>query len=70
MAHLFIIIFLAVILYCLGSALYYLVNEKNKSDALKVVRALGWRIGLSIGLFFLLLIMYATGFIVPHGIGQ
>lgn len=70
MMRLFILFFLAVILYCLGSALFYLVRERSEKDARGVVRALSWRIGLSLGLFFLLLIFYALGWIHPHGVGE
>ncbi len=65
-----IVIFLLVILYSLGSALYYLARESNESDSIKVVKALSWRIGLSLLLFFLLFIAYALGWITPHSIGR
>lgn len=68
--RIFILGFLVLILYCLGSALFYLVKERDTKDARRVIYALSWRIGLSVGLFFLLLVMYAMGWIVPHGIGQ
>ncbi len=61
-----IILFLLVILYSLGSGLYFLVREKGKST--KVVKALTWRISLSLLLFFLLFVAYALGWITPHGI--
>ena len=44
----------------------YLVREPHGSK--KTVRALTWRIGLSVGLFVLLLLAFATGLIEPHGI--
>ncbi len=63
-----IVLFLLIILYSLGSALYYLVHESNASDSDRVVKALTWRIGLSLLLFVLLFIAYALGWITPHSI--
>lgn len=60
-----LIIFLG-ILASLGSALFYLVQDKGKSD--RSVRALTFRIGLSLGLFVFLMILAATGVIQPHGL--
>jgi hypothetical protein len=53
-----------VILGSLASALYYLIRDKGHSD--RTVRALTWRIGLSITLFVLLMAGYYTG-IIPRG---
>lgn len=61
-----IILFLIVILYCLGSGLFYLVREHDKEDSERVVKALTWRIGLSILLFALLFVAFAFGWITPH----
>lgn len=60
-----IVLLLLLILYSLGSALYYLVKEKpgNSTD---VVKALTWRIGLSLFLFFLLFFAFWMGWITPH----
>jgi putative copper export protein len=62
-----IILFLIIILYSLGSALFYLVRD-NKKDETRVVTALTWRIGLSMLLFVLLMIAFAMGWITPHAI--
>ncbi len=59
-----IVIFLLLILYSLGSALYYLVFEKNNST--RVVKALTWRISLSLLLFILLFIAFWFNWITPH----
>lgn len=56
-----VIVFLLFILGSLGSALYYLIRDKGKSD--RTVKALTWRIGLSITLFILLMAGYYTGLI-------
>jgi hypothetical protein len=63
---LLIIVFLLFILYALGSGLYFLVKDKSRSN--RVVKALTWRISLSLLLFVLLFIAYALGWIKPHGI--
>jgi hypothetical protein len=64
---LIVILFLVIIIYCLGSGLFFLAREK-KGDATRVVKALTWRIALSIVLFILLFIAYAMGWIAPHTI--
>jgi hypothetical protein len=62
-----IILFLLIIIYSLGSALYFLVRDK-KSDEIRMVKSLSWRIGLSMLLFVLLFIGFALGWISPHPI--
>ena len=61
-----VVIVLIAIIASLASALYYLVKKEEESE--KLVRALTWRIGLSISLFFLLIIAFFMGWIQPHGI--
>lgn len=63
---LIIILFLGVIFYSLGSALFYLIRDQGDSD--RVVKALTWRIGVSLFLFVLIFIAYAFGWITPHTI--
>lgn len=65
-----IVIFVAVIV-SLGSALFHLVKRKGQDDeqSQKTARALTFRIGLSLVLFILLFIAYASGLLQPHGIG-
>lgn len=60
-----ILIFILFILGSLFSALYYMIRDKGQST--RMVRALTWRIGLSITLFLILMIGYHFGFITPHG---
>ncbi|MFK5949656.1 MAG: twin transmembrane helix small protein [Methylococcales bacterium] len=64
----FIIVFLF-ILFSLGSALYHLLIRKDKEDPAKTVKALSYRIGISILLFISLYIALITGLIKPTGIG-
>jgi hypothetical protein len=52
-------------LYALGSALFSLLR-RGDGDSERMVKALTWRIGLSLGIFILLMIGYATGLITPH----
>ncbi|OGT47037.1 MAG: hypothetical protein A3E83_04120 [Gammaproteobacteria bacterium RIFCSPHIGHO2_12_FULL_41_20] len=52
------------IFFALASALYYLVMDKAESK--RVVKALTWRIALSLILFILLMIAFAMGWITPH----
>jgi Na+-driven multidrug efflux pump len=59
-----VILFLIVILASLGSALYYMIRDKGRSE--RAVKALTVRITLSIVLFILLIVGYATG-IIPRG---
>ncbi|MFM9433334.1 hypothetical protein ACFDR9_000369 [Janthinobacterium sp. CG_23.3] len=54
------------ILGSLGSALFYLMRDKGKSN--RTVHALALRVGLSITLFLLILLGYKLGYITPTGI--
>ncbi|HEV7855829.1 MAG TPA: twin transmembrane helix small protein [Herminiimonas sp.] len=54
------------ILGSLGSALFFLMKDKGKSD--RTVKALAMRVGFSIALFILLLVAYRLGLIQPTGI--
>lgn len=63
-----IITFVAIV-YSLGSALYHLVKHRDNQDSEKTYRALTLRIGLSMALFVLLFIAFATGLLRPQGIG-
>jgi hypothetical protein len=58
---------LLAIVFSLGSALFHLSRNRDDSSG-KMVRALTWRIGLSVALFILLMIGWATGLISPHEI--
>jgi hypothetical protein len=60
-----IVVFIA-ILASLGSALYQLTRRGG--DSKKMIRALAIRVGLSIALFLLLMILWYFGIIAPHGL--
>lgn len=61
-----VVILLLVILASLFSALVFLVRDRGTTN--RTVRALTWRVGLSIGLFLLLLLAGWMGWIEPHGL--
>jgi len=67
-AKLFVIVILFAIIFSLGSALWQL--SRGTGDSSKMLRALTWRIGLSVVLFILLLVGYFTGVITPLGAGR
>jgi hypothetical protein len=56
-----IIVFIALILLSLGSALVYLIRDKGSST--RTVKALTIRVGLSIALFLFLMAGYYFGFL-------
>lgn len=60
-----IAIFIA-ILGSLGSALVFLIKDPGGST--RTAKALTARIGISIGLFVLLFVLWWLGIITPHGI--
>ena len=60
-----IVAILVLILLSLGKALYHLTSVKP-DDGAKMVKALAWRIGLSVGLFLLLIAAYYAGWITPQ----
>ena len=66
MLKLIIVLLLLVILYNLGAGLYYMMTDKGKTN--RTVRALTWRIGLSVLLILLVIVGIATGVIQPHGV--
>ena len=60
-----IILMLVLIIGSLGKALYHL-SSATPQDSGKMVKALTWRIGLSVGLFVLLMLAYYRGWIYPQ----
>jgi len=55
---------LVLILISLGKALFHLSSTKQE-DGGKMVKALAWRVGLSVSLFLLLILAFALGWIQP-----
>jgi hypothetical protein len=56
---------LAVILISLAKALFHMTSARPQ-DGAKMVKALAWRIGLSVALFVLLIVAYYSGWIDPQ----
>lgn len=59
-----VVFVLILIVGSLGSALFVMLKDHGQSD--RTVKALTIRVGLSIGLFLLLVVGYAMGLITPH----
>ena len=65
---LIIVAFFIVIVYNLGAGLFYMMSDKGTTN--RTVKALTWRIGLSVLLILLIIAGIFTGIIKPHGLGQ
>jgi len=59
-----VLVLLLLIVVSLGKALFHL-SSSRPGDSRKMVKALTWRIGLSVGLFVLLILAYYQGWIEP-----
>lgn len=59
---------LVAIVASLGLALRFLYKDRNIAGASRTVKALTTRISLSLGLFFLLILLYKMGLLHPHGL--
>lgn len=62
----FVILLLLFIFYSLFSGLFYMIRDKGHST--RAVKYMTLRIAISIGLFILLFVGFATGLISPHGL--
>lgn len=63
---LIVVALLGSIVVSLCSGLFFMLRDQRGSR--RTVRALTWRISLSLGLFALLMAAYAAGLIRPHGL--
>jgi len=63
--HIIVYLLIALILFSLISGLVFLVRDRGQGE--RTVRALTWRIGLSIGLFLLIMLAYWSGIVSPNG---
>ncbi len=61
MLKIVVILFLVAIVASLGSALFFLITDQGRSK--RTVKALAWRVGLSVTLFLLLMAGYYFGLI-------
>lgn len=61
-----VILLLIIIFFALTGGMVFLIQDKGKSD--RTVKTLTLRIALSVALFVLLFVGFATGLIKPHGL--
>jgi hypothetical protein len=61
-----ILALLIFIIFSLGSGLYYLLADRGKST--RAVKALTWRISISLVLFLVLMLAFYLGWLTPHGV--
>lgn len=61
-----IILVMLIILFTLGSGLFYLVRDAGTTK--RTVKALTWRIALSLVLFLFLLLAFSFGWLQPHSV--
>ena len=66
MSNVLIVVFLLAIFTALGAGLVFLVGDRR--DSRRTVKALTWRIVLTIALLVFLVLAYFMGWISPHGI--
>lgn len=66
LAKIIIVLFLFAIIGSLFSGLFFLMRDKGASE--RTVKALTVRVSLSVLLFILLMIGFATGVLQPHGL--
>ncbi len=66
LAKTIILIVMVSILVALGSGLVFMVRDTGKTQ--RPIKALSWRIGLSLALFLFLLLAYYLNWISPHAI--
>jgi len=59
-----VIAMLVGIMLSLGSGMFYLVKNKSSND--QTARALTWRIGLSLLLFLMIVLIYRMGWVSGH----
>jgi hypothetical protein len=59
-----VVAMLVLILISLAKALFHLTSSKPE-DGARMVKALAWRIGLSVALFVLLIVAFYSGWIDP-----
>lgn len=57
---------MAIILASLASSLVFLVRDEGKTK--RTVKALSWRIGISLALFIFLFVAFSLDWIKPHGL--
>lgn len=66
LTKIFVIAVMLIILFALGSSLFFLIYDEGKTK--RTVKALTWRIALSLSLFIFLFIAFSMGWIQPHAV--
>lgn len=66
MIKIIVICFFLFIVYSLGSALYYMMNDESGSQ--RMMKSLARRIAASIALFIFVMFSYWMGWIQPDGV--
>lgn len=66
MAKFVVIAFLIAIIAALGSGMLFMLRDDSESR--RAVKALTWRISLSIALIVVLVLCFYFGWLQPHGI--
>ncbi|MFO1205873.1 MAG: twin transmembrane helix small protein [Burkholderiales bacterium] len=66
MIKIIVLALVALIFVSLASGLYYLIKDQGTSE--RTVKALTWRVALSVALFVLLMAGYYFGFIPKTGL--
>lgn len=61
--HIILITLFLIVVAMLFQALFFLARDKGESK--RTVKALTWRIGLSVLLFVLILVLWAAGLLKP-----
>ncbi len=61
-----IVLVMIIIVVSLGSGLIFLVRDKGQSK--RTVKALTWRVALSLSLFILLFLAFKFNLITPHAV--
>jgi len=65
LVKLLVVILLLFIVVSLFSGMYFMLKDPSNSD--RAIKALSFRIGLSLVVFLLLMIAYGTGLLTPNG---
>ena len=61
--HIVLIVLFLIVVATLFQALFFLARDKGETR--RTVKALSWRIGLSVLLFVLILVLWAVGLLKP-----
>lgn len=63
--HVILVVLFLIVVGFLFQALFFLARDRGNSK--RTVKALSWRIGLSVLLFVLVIVLWAAGLLKPAG---